>query len=161
MSRNDLDPELVELEAALRSFDPVPSGVSRDQVMFLSGQASIRRSLAAGRRSRAFWLWPCATAVSWLAMFAMGGALLLKDQPQIVQVERKIDAAAPDVVMPPVVPDGQSQRKPGTGPAELHDPPIVTGIDWPPESRPIPSPKGKCFQMTGDPGREPRELFGS
>jgi hypothetical protein len=72
MSENRLSGELTEIEAALGSLTPRASGVERDQVMFLAGQASAGRTDTLRRRRIAIWLWPCATAASLLVAAAFG-----------------------------------------------------------------------------------------
>jgi len=159
MSREDLDPELAELESALRTIVPAPSDISRDRVMFLAGQASVRRSCAGGPLP---WLWPCTTAFSLLALLAMGGTLLLKDQPQIVYVERQTGTPASAIAVPLLAVDGSSQQQPQNEPGDpgLYDPPLTTGADWPPESMPIPSPKSESYRVTDDPSRQLAGLLG-
>jgi hypothetical protein len=65
-SQNDLN----EFAVALRSLVPLPSAVSRDELMFRAGQAWIERSLATQHSRR--WLWPMATAATALVAATLG-----------------------------------------------------------------------------------------
>ncbi len=77
--------ELRAIEAGLGSLAPARSGVNRDRVMYLAGQAS----------ARSRWAWPSATAA--LAILALGeGALLaLRPMPEPRVVERIVEVPAP------------------------------------------------------------------
>jgi hypothetical protein len=63
MSEKPVKNDLSAVEAALGALRPAPSGVDRDRLMYLAGEAAASRSRG-GRRRRADWLWPCATAAS-------------------------------------------------------------------------------------------------
>jgi hypothetical protein len=62
--------DLAEVEAALASLQPAPSGVDRDRMMYLAGRASAEKAGPPARRPSAAWLWPCATAASVLVAVA-------------------------------------------------------------------------------------------
>jgi len=69
MQPEPLRPELSAVEAALASLAPRSSGLDRDRLMYLAGQAA---GLKTARRRPAAWLWPCATAASLLLAAVLG-----------------------------------------------------------------------------------------
>ncbi len=82
--------ELSEFEATLRALLPLPSAVSRDEMMFRAGQASVERSPAAPPPRR--WLWPMATAASVLVA-AMLGLMIGRNDREVI--ERIVHVPAP------------------------------------------------------------------
>lgn len=81
MSEKRLNDELAAIEAALGSLTPVPSGVSRNRLMYLAGRASaLRRS-----RSAAAWLWPCAMTASLLVAATFGTLWATGGRPEVVE----------------------------------------------------------------------------
>jgi len=81
------DHELNSVESALGSLVPSRSRVDRDRVMFLVGQASVRRSSIGSRA----WV---AVAAS-LAMVAIGEGALLMRRPPVEVVERVVYVPQP------------------------------------------------------------------
>jgi hypothetical protein len=78
MFQERLNPELAAVEAALASLVPKASGVDRDRLMFLAGQA-------AARPRRGAWLWPCATAASLLLAAALGITIVVHGGPRTLE----------------------------------------------------------------------------
>ena len=85
------DPSLTALESALTGLAPVRADVSRDRMLFLAGQAALRR------RGR---LWPCATAALAVLSATLGAALLAR--PEHPTAERVVYVR---VAAPPPAPD--------------------------------------------------------
>jgi hypothetical protein len=91
MSEEPLNESLKAVEAALAGLRVKPTSVDRDRMMFLAGQASLRhdsplaRAKRKGRMTRAAgWFWPLATAVSLLLAATLGGILLHRAGPTVV-----------------------------------------------------------------------------
>ncbi len=71
MSREPLNPDLANLEAALTGLRPSPSALDRDRLMFQAGQAAGRR-----RTRLAVWVGAGTTTAAMLAACVVGVALL-------------------------------------------------------------------------------------
>jgi hypothetical protein len=126
MSEERLSSELAALEATLAGLAPAPSGIDRDRLMFLAGQAAgrrasafgVRRFIAAFRRANPTaaqcsyteekaamnhrtpkMLWPIATAASLLVAACFG--VLWGAGRDVKSVEPPIVVSAPG--LPPVV----------------------------------------------------------
>lgn len=98
MSEEPLNESLAAVQSALANLPLKPSGLDRDRVMYLAGQA------AASRRRRTRWLWTLATAASWLLTFTVAG-LWLFGQPEHQATTPAIASNLPVVaVSPPAVP---------------------------------------------------------
>ena len=95
MSQKPMKNDLAAVEATLGALRPAPSGVDRDRLMYLAGEAAAGRSLGR-RRQRADWLWPCATAASLL--LAVGFATMwfaAEPEVRIVYMERGDETPKP------------------------------------------------------------------
>ena len=95
MSEKPVKNDLAAVEAALGALRPTPTGVDRDRLMYLAGEAAASRSLSRHRR-RADWLWPCATAASML--LAIGFATMwfaAEPEVRIVYVEERDEPPKP------------------------------------------------------------------
>ena len=93
------DEELRELESALASLRPRASGVDRDRLLFLAGQARSRGDgFEATPRRRYRWIWPAISAVSTAAAVVLGVLLALRSEPRVVRevvyIERPAEALA-------------------------------------------------------------------
>ena len=88
MSQKPMKNDLAAVEATLGALRPAPSGVDRDRLMYLAGEAAAGRSLGR-RRRRADWLWPCAAAASMLLAVSFA-TMWVSAEPEvrIVYVER-------------------------------------------------------------------------
>lgn len=99
MSEERLNEPLATLEAALASLQWRTPSLDRDRLMYLAGQASVRRPKGALRTHRAGWLWPVATAASLLLAVTLGGMLLVSPREQTIErmvyvpVDRPRDSA--------------------------------------------------------------------
>lgn len=78
MSEKRINEELAAIETALATLKPAASGVDRDRVMFLAGQASATTNALPQRYKIIHWLWPCITAVSLLVAFTASSMLFLQ-----------------------------------------------------------------------------------
>jgi hypothetical protein len=96
MSENPSEPEMTELESALRALAPAPSRLDRDRLMFRAGQASVRPSRLR-RRARN-------VIAASLALVALGEGVLLarRPPPQIVKEVVVVREPAPAPVAPVV-----------------------------------------------------------
>jgi hypothetical protein len=92
MSQVPEDPELEEVEAALRTLVPGPSRLDRDRLLFEAGASSTR----GGPWHR--WAWPSAAAV--LAMAVAAESVLLANRPAPTVVERLVVIHEPPAVPP-------------------------------------------------------------
>lgn len=85
MSNDRQNEDVGDIEAALGSLTPAPSGIDRDTLMFRAGQASTRHT---GRGL------PVAAVLMALTTAVLGGALLMRPAPRVtervvyVQLER-------------------------------------------------------------------------
>jgi hypothetical protein len=109
MSEKPVKNDLAAVEAALGALRPVPSGVDRDRLMYLAGEAAASRSLSR-RRRWADWLWPCATAASVLLAVTFATMWFARGEPRIVYVERP--ARAREDSSPPAAPRTEAVRRP-------------------------------------------------
>ena len=109
MSEKPVKRELSAVEAALGSLRPTPTGVDRDRLMYLAGQAAASRSRG-GRRPLADRLWACATAAS-LLMAVGFASLWLTAEPEvrIVYVEQGDETPKP-VPQPTAAADQEVER---------------------------------------------------
>ena len=108
MSEQRLNEALAAVESALGSLQLKPSGLHCDRVMYLAGQASVRRAKGAFGIGRAGWLWPLVTAASLLAAVTLGAVLLVRAEPQTVErvvyvpVDRADDSTGRQEALPAV-----------------------------------------------------------
>ncbi len=70
------DREMIDLENALSSLSPAPSGIDRDGLMFQAGQSSARR------RGR---IWPLGAAALAGAAIVLGAALVARPAPTVTE----------------------------------------------------------------------------
>ena len=88
MDQEHLNPELAALEAALAELAPRPTGVARDRLMFLAGQAAA----TPGRKRQAVrWAWSLSLSANVLLAVALGGLAVRGARP----VERLTQTTAP------------------------------------------------------------------
>ncbi len=141
MSQEKLNAELAAVEAVLLSLKPKPSSLERDRVLFLAGRASLRR------RGPGSWLWPCATAASLLAAVTLGGVLLVRGGPNVVERVVYIEATAPtgestvagDTVGGDSVGDWPVRKELRTDYLQLRRLVLTEGVDALPELRATPA----------------------
>ena len=81
MSKDQLDRELAAIEASLSNLTPAATTLQRDHLIFMAGKAMAEREAKRGRRRRVAWLWPCATAASFLLAAVFGSLWLATDRP--------------------------------------------------------------------------------
>lgn len=93
MSEEPLNESLAAVQSALAGLALKPSGLDRDRVMYLAGQA-------AASRSRSRWRWTLATAASWLLTFTVAGLWLL-GQPEQQATTPAIASNLPVVTVSP------------------------------------------------------------
>ena len=120
MCEKRLSGELAAIEAALCSLTPAPSGIQRDRLMFLAGEASVNRKSIFGVRRLAaafcgIWtnsdqcreaekaaasrrtpnlLWPVATAASLLAAATFGVLWATGNKPILIDTTTAISVAS-------------------------------------------------------------------
>jgi hypothetical protein len=111
MSEEIREPDLAAVEAALAGLAPAPGGVSRDQVLFRAGQASVRRG----------WGWPCATGVMTCVAAVLGVALLLRPVPQGAHSTHYVLIPAPSLESFPVAPAPTVAREDPLPPEETEE----------------------------------------
>jgi hypothetical protein len=92
MSRVPGEPEMTDIESALRALAPVPSRLDRDRLMFEAGR------LARGRTGRERWLWPSVAAT--LALVVAGESVVLASRPAPRVVERLVVIGEPSKATP-------------------------------------------------------------
>lgn len=85
MSEELFDEGLSDMEAGLASLQWKASGIDRDRLMYLAGQASVSGPRVDLRPGIGRVLWPVATAASLLLAVMIGGAVLLGKKPQTVE----------------------------------------------------------------------------
>ncbi len=102
----DKSDPLEAIERTLAGFGPAPPRIERDRLMFLAGRASAERrrpsrrdgALAVANR----WLWPAATGMLGATAAALAMALVLRQEPRVLIVEREmpvsVRAAAPQQI---------------------------------------------------------------
>ncbi len=95
MSQDKVNPDLEAMEAAFSSLRPAPSGVDRDRLMYLAGQAATGSGSADVRPPRAGWWWPCSTAASLLVAVTFAGLWLSRGEPEVRVVFRERPVAVP------------------------------------------------------------------
>lgn len=87
-----LPEELNEVERALASLQPKQSGVDRDRLLYLAGQASVERIVP-----RRFGIWQATTLVSTSAAVVLAVILVVRGESQVVSdtryVERKSETS--------------------------------------------------------------------
>ncbi len=96
MSEEQFDEGLNDMEAGLASLQWKASGIDRDQLMYLAGQASVRPARADPQPGILHLLWPLATAASLLVAMTLGAATLLNEQPQTVERVVYVPVDRPD-----------------------------------------------------------------
>jgi hypothetical protein len=95
-SRED-DRGLSELETALAALVPRATGLNRDRLMFLAGQASVAAEVPPPifpSRNRAHWGWPAALATMTAIAASLLVALVLRQAPQVAQWNTKSPSPA-------------------------------------------------------------------
>ncbi len=113
MSHVPSDPEVTDIESALRALVPSRSELDRDRLMFRAGQVSARSRILTR------WAWPSIAAT--LAMVAAGEGMLLAHRPVPRVVERLVIV-----------------REPATPTASQPDPVVILR-----ENPPSPSPESE------------------
>jgi hypothetical protein len=117
MSEELFDEGLSDMEAGLASLQWKASGIDRDQLMYLAGQASVSGTRVDSRSSVLHALWPLVTAASLLMAVTMGGAMLLGQKSQTVErivyvpVDRPVDSQAEES-LPAVAADKPAESLP-------------------------------------------------
>jgi hypothetical protein len=106
--KRQLREEMSEFERDLQSLSPRPSGVDRDRLMFLAGQASATAdrengtAVASSRRRNARF-WQTATAVLSLTTIGLATALWQQPAPQVVERIVYLPLPVPDEQTAPVI----------------------------------------------------------
>jgi hypothetical protein len=121
-----IDPELTALEGALGGLVPAASRISRDQLMFRAGAASVA---AAGRARSPFRPWPVLAAS--LAVLALGEGVLLARRPVVERVV-VVRAPLPPAVASAVVADSAPDARPAPPPGPAIGPPRTPAgrLEW-------------------------------
>jgi len=140
-SEHKLSDDLAAVEASLAALPPFPSGIDRDRLVYLAGQAAAG-ALPGTKRRPAGWLWPMATAASLLVAAALGAMLAVRSQPEIVErlvvVRQPAEPVAPaPVAAHPAVETPLARSRPSRPPAEylrLRDLVLSRGVDALPET---------------------------
>jgi hypothetical protein len=159
MSQERLSDELAAIEAALCSLTPAASGIERERLMFLAGRASAKRTLplecgdssplsvdrfnmsphacraeskAAMNRRTPKWLWPLATAVSFLAAISFAALWATSSHSQVSQ-----SPGNPVFAVAPMALDVSGEASPSSPWENRHLCRLVLekGVDALPESR--------------------------
>jgi hypothetical protein len=94
MSQRSSDPELNDIESALRGLVPVPSRLDRDALMFQAG-AALARSTPRGR-----WIWPSIAATLAIALFSESLLLVIRPDPPVIERIVVVREPAPATGMP-------------------------------------------------------------
>ncbi len=97
-NENGLNPLEQELEAALGTLAPAQAGLSRDQIMFAAGQASMRR------RNRAW------QGVSSALVVLLLVSVSLRPDPTVIEVGPEVARIDAPRVAPPSVTSGDDDR---------------------------------------------------
>ena len=163
MSEKPVKNDLSAVEAALGSLQPTPSGVDRDRLMYLAGEAAAGRSLSR-RRRRADWLWPCAAAASML--LAVGFALMwvsAEPEARIVYVERGDETPEPAPQPTAVAEQGTDITSPrktwGTDYLQLRRLVMTEGVDALPPSDSAPGTNAEPLRWRSVHDRTLKELL--
>lgn len=99
--------DLNDFAAALRALVPLPSAVSRDELMFRAGQASVERTLATHKARR--WPWSLATAACALVAAMLGMMVGQSHSELMVQSQPATpDPITVDVAVSPSAPSTRS-----------------------------------------------------
>lgn len=122
MQPEHLRPELAAVEAALASLAPRASGLDRNRLMYLAGQAA---GLKTARRRPAAWLWPCATAASLLLAAVLGLRGSTSREPALAPTEM---ASAP-------APADRQERRDASEYFRLRQLVLARGVEALPEPR--------------------------
>ena len=95
MSQRSSDPELNDIESALRGLVPVASRLDRDALMFQAGGASARPA------SRGRWVWPSIAATLAVALVSESLVLAVRPGPRVVERIVVVHAPVPATLTSP------------------------------------------------------------
>jgi len=131
-NENGLNPLEQELEAALGTLTPTQAGLSRDQVMFAAGQASMRR------RNR---IWQ---GISSALVVLLLVALLWRPEPTMIELSPEIAATGVAAVSPAAATVVDEDRGQAFGQyVRTRRAVLERGLDVLPASKPTRTPKGE------------------
>lgn len=105
-----LPEEINEIEQALASLKPKQSGIDRDRLLYLSGQASVAHPASVSSRSPR--IWKLTTMLSTTAAVVLGFLLAVRAEPEVVREIQYVEIDRPQNDLHPLLTDTVPRENP-------------------------------------------------